>query len=233
MTELLYFTDSYLKEFSASMVEVTETGVVLDRTVFYPTGGGQPCDIGVLMRGGEEFIITGVMKNDGKIIHETKVGLQKGDLVAGKINWEKRYKLMKMHTSAHLLSGIFYKKAGVLITGNQLDTEKSRMDFNLEVMDKDFVASVVADANAAIVTDAPIKIYSLPREEAMKNPEFIKLAGALPPTIDTLRIVEIVGYDTQADGGTHVKALGEIGKIELLSVENKGKNNRRMYFSVG
>lgn len=139
---------------------------------------------------------------------------------------------MKMHTTAHLLSAIFFKKAKVLITGNQLDVDKSRMDFNLETMDKDFVAAVVADANATIATNAPVKIYSLPREEAMKNPGMVKLAGALPPNVQTLRVVEIVGIDTQADGGTHVKAVKEIGKIELLSVENKGKNNRRMYFTV-
>lgn len=232
MTELLYFNDSYLREFSASVTEVTEHGVVLDRTAFYPTGGGQPFDVGVLMRGQENFPVTNVTKKEGKVVHETQLGLQKGDTVSGKINWERRYQLMKMHTTAHLLSAIFFKKAKVLITGNQLDVDKSRMDFNLETMDKDFVAAVVADANATIATNAPVKIYSLPREEAMKNPGMVKLAGALPPNVQTLRVVEIVGIDTQADGGTHVKAVKEIGKIELLSVENKGKNNRRMYFTV-
>ncbi len=232
MTELLYFTDSYLKEFSAQVIGVEETGVVLDKTAFYPTGGGQPFDMGLLVKDGKEFMVHSVVKKEGNVMHQTTAGLQVGDRVVGKIDWERRYKLMRMHTSAHLLSAIFFTKAKVLITGNQLDIHKSRMDFNLETMDKDIVAAVIADANAHIATNVPVKIYSLPREEALKNPEIVKLAGALPPVVDTLRIVEIVGVDIQADGGTHVKALGEIGKIELLSIENKGKNNRRMYFTV-
>lgn len=232
MTELLYFNNSYCKEFSAQVTEVTETGIVLDKTAFYPTGGGQPFDIGVLVKEGKDFMVTGVIKKEGKVIHETTPGLQVGDKVVGKIDWERRYKLMKMHTSAHLLSAIFFTQAKVLITGNQLDIHKSRMDFNLETMDKAIIQNIVDEANKCIAQNIPIKIYSLPREEALKNPEIVKLAGALPPAVDTLRIVEIVGVDIQADGGTHVKALGEIGKIELLSVENKGKNNRRMYFTV-
>jgi len=233
MTELLYFTDSYLKEFPARVVEVTETGVVLDKTAFYPTGGGQPFDTGILVKNGKEFMVNGVIKKEGEIIHETAAGLQIGDTVAGKINWERRYQLMKMHTSAHLLSAIFHKQLGVLITGNQLDVEKSRMDFNLETFDKALVQKVVDDANKCIAQNILTKVYFLPREEALKKPEIVKLADALPPSVDMLRIVEIIGVDIQADGGTHVKALGEIGKIALLSVENKGKNNRRMYFSVG
>lgn len=232
MTELLYFNDSYLKEFSAKVAEVIGNCVVLDKTAFYPAGGGQAFDTGVLVKDGKEFMVNSVVKKEGKIVHETTSELQTGDNVIGRINWERRYKLMRMHTSAHLLSALFYKKAGVLITGNQMDVEKSRIDFNLETIDKEFIASIIKSANDAIATNAPVKIYSLQREEAMKNPEIVKLAGALPPTIETLRIVEIVGIDIQADGGTHVKALGEIGKIELLSLENKGKNNRRLYFTV-
>lgn len=232
MIELLYFNDSYLTNFSAIVIEVVSNGVVLDKTAFYPSGGGQPSDMGILVTNGKEFTVNGVTKKEGKIVHETVQGLHVGDNVVGTINLERRYKLMRMHTSAHLLSAIFYKQLGVLITGNQLDVEKSRMDFNLETFDKKIIQNVVDEANKCIAQNIPTKIFSLPRQEALKNPDMVKLAGALPPAIDMLRIVEIVGIDIQADGGTHVKALGEIGKIELLSIENKGKNNRRMYFTV-
>ncbi len=233
MTELLYFTNSYLNEFSAKVIEVIGNDIVLDKTAFYPTGGGQPHDVGMVLRGGEEFGVVGVCKKDGKVIHTVeKTGLHTGDIITGKIDWQRRYKLMRMHTTAHLLSALFYTRAGVLITGNQLNTDKSRIDFNLETLDKELITQLVTEANAAIVKDVPVKVYSLPREDAMNNPDIVKLAGALPPSIATLRIVEIQGIDVQADGGTHVKSLSEIGKIEILSLENKGKNNRRLYFTV-
>lgn len=233
MTEPLYFSDSYLKEFTARVTEVVDHGVVLDRTAFYPQGGGQPSDTGILLRGTEEFGVSSVVKKEGKIVHELPAyGLQVGDNVIGKINWERRYTLMRMHTSAHLLSALFYSRARVLITGNQLDVTKSRMDFNLEILDKEMIDCLVIEANAAIAQQVPVKVYSLPRAEALSRPEIVKLANALPPNIDVLRIVEIEGIDIQADGGTHVKQLGEIGFITLLSVENKGKNNRRLYFTV-
>jgi Ser-tRNA(Ala) deacylase AlaX len=139
---------------------------------------------------------------------------------------------MRHHTSAHLLAAIFYNELSVLITGNQLGTEQSRMDFSMENFDKSLMEEVFRKANEAIHEDRHVKIYFLKREDAMKIPGIVKLAGALPPSIDELRIVEIVGIDIQADGGCHVASLKEIGEIVFLKAENKGKSNRRVYYNV-
>ena len=137
-----------------------------------------------------------------------------------------------MHTAAHLLSSIFNKEYGVLITGNQIDEDKTRIDFNMENFDRGNIIKIIETANELIKQDITIKTYYLPREEAMKITGVVKLAGALPPDVNELRIVEIPGVDIQADGGTHVKSLAEIGTIEFLKAENKGKDNRRVYYSV-
>lgn len=139
---------------------------------------------------------------------------------------------MRMHTSAHLLSAIFYNKLGAKITGNQIDFDKSRIDFSLESFDRALIESLIEEANRIIEKDAQIKIYFLKREEALKIPGLVKLAEAQPPDVETLRIVEIEGIDIQADGGCHVSRLKEIGKIVLLKLENKGKANRRIYYRV-
>lgn len=234
MTEILYMDDCYLKEFDAKVTEVLDKGVVLDRTAFYPKGGGQPPDYGTLVRKSDnkEFKVTYTGKVDGKLIHETEHGLNIGDEVTGKIDWERRYKIMRMHTAAHIISALINKKTGALITGNQLDLDKSRIDFNLEDFDRDAILEYINNVNLLIENDADVKIYYMDREEALKLPDMVKLAGALPPSINKLRVVEIENVDKQADGGTHVKKLSEIGKIEILELKNKGKNNRRMYFTV-
>ena len=234
MNNALYMDDSYLKEFEATVESVKDYKyIVLDKTTFYPNVGGQPYDTGVLIRDGEEFPVAYVGKFSGQISHEvSKLGLEEGDKVIGKINWERRYKLMRMHTAAHLLSGVFHTKLGALITGNQKDVEKSRMDFDLEDFDKEKIEEMVSLANEIVKKYLPVKVYYRAREEAMKIPGIIKLANALPPDIDKLRIVEIEGVDIQADGGTHVKSLKEIGTIEVVKIENKGKSNRRLYFTL-
>lgn len=234
MKQPLYMNDSYLKEFDAKVESVKDNKyVVLDTTAFYPNGGGQPYDTGVLVRDDEHFPIVFVGKFSGVISHEvSKPGLKQADKVVGKINWERRYKLMKMHTAAHLLSGIFHSKLGALITGNQKDVEKSRMDFNLEEFDRTKIIEMVKLANDIIQKDLPVKVYYKPKEEALKIPGIIKLASKLSPDVENFRIVEIEGVDIQADGGTHVKSLKEIGTIETLKLENKGKNNRRLYFGL-
>ena len=137
---------------------------------------------------------------------------------------------MQYHTAAHVLAGLFNTATGALITGNQIGIEKTRFDFNLEHFDRSVLEDAINSANKVLGTDVPIKIYNLPREEAMKIPGIVKLANALPPDVSELRIVEIVGVDTQADGGCHVKNLLEVPKIELIGCKNKGKCNRRVYF---
>ena len=195
--------------------------------------GGVAYDKGVFLRNGEEFPVIYTGKFEGKISHEvSKPGLKEGDKITGKIDWSRRYKLMRLHTTAHLLSAIFHTKANAKITGGQIDIEKSRIDFSLENFDREKIQEYSSIANELIKKDMPVKIYYKNREEAMKIPGIIKLANALPPDVETLRIVEIEGVDIQADGGCHVKSLKEIGEIEILKAENKGKDNRRVYYTV-
>lgn len=232
--EALYLEDSYLKEFEATVESVKDDKyIVLDKTAFYPIGGGQPYDTGVFIRDTEEFPVVYVGKFSGRISHEvSKPGLKPGDKIIGKIDWDRRYKLMRMHTAAHVLSAIFHNKTGAMITGGNLDLEKSRIDFSLDNFDREKIQAYAHLANSIIQKNLDVKTYSLPREEAMKIPDVVKLAGALPPEVEKLRIVEIEGVDKQADGGCHVKNLKEIGKIDILKAENKGKNNRRVYYTV-
>ena len=139
---------------------------------------------------------------------------------------------MKLHTAAHLLASIFHNKSGALITGGKIEPDQGRMDFSLENFDRQIIDGYCKLANELIQKDAPVKISYMKREEALKIPDMIKLANKMPPEVETLRIVEIEGIDKQADGGCHVKSLKELGKIEILKVENKGKNNRRVYYDV-
>lgn len=234
MEEPLYLQDSYMRECEASVVELIEPKkVVLDRNLFYPRGGGQPSDSGKLVLNGSEFRVLNVEKKDGKIVHELdREGINAGDSVHCILNWDRRHKLMRMHAAAHILAGMFASETGALITGNQLDEDKSRFDFSLENFDRAKFDEIAEKANEKIAQGIELKIYSLPREEAMKIPGVVKLANALPPSISVLRIVEIPGADVQADGGTHVKNTSEIGKIEILKLENKGAANRRIYFML-
>jgi len=233
MTELIYLEDSYMKEFTAKVTKVDGNKIYLDITAFYPQGGGQPTDTGVLECNGESYKITQVKKDENGIAHTVdKEGLKEGDEVLGKIDWERRYKIMRMHTAAHAISAALAAKYAVQITGNNLDTEKSRIDFNLETFDREAIEQTIKELNEKIAQGADIKISYMPREEALKDPALVKLANVLPPAVKELRIVEIEGIDRQCDGGTHVKNAKEIGTIEIVSMDNKGKTNRRIYFTV-
>ena len=232
-TKLLYLDDSYLKECDATVLSTEGNKIILDQTVFYARGGGQPTDKGIIKRGEEEYKVLEVKKENGEIVHILdKEGLKEGDKVHCVIDWQRRYKLMRMHTAAHVLASIFYKDYNAKITGNQLEEEKTRFDFSMENFEREKMEKAIEKANEYLSKDINVKVYYMPREEALKNPEMVKLANALPPNIDPLRIVEIPSIDIQADGGTHVKNLKEVGKIKLLKLENKGKNNRRIYFTL-
>lgn len=242
MTEFLYMKDSYLKEFEATVTEVRNGAVILDRTAFFPAGGGVPCDTGWLTKNGTRFDVTEVAKRDDQIIHTVQNSdIKPGDTVSGNINWERRYVLMRNHTAAHLLASIFYNELNVLITGNQLDVDQSRMDFSMENFDRSLIEKVFQKANEEIHKNHVVKSYFMKREDALKIPGIIKLAAAGPqgndlthfPNTPELRIVEIEGIDIQLDGGCHVNSLKEIGKIEFMKAENKGKNNRRIYYTIG
>ena len=236
--EALYLDDSYLKEFEAKVISVAKGGddkwfIVLDQTAFYPNSGGQPHDEGKLVKDGEAYPIVFVGKFSGKISHETnKEGLKEGDSVKGVIDWERRYTLMRMHTAAHVLSGIIEKHTGALMTGNQLGLDRSRLDLNVAEFDKEKMIEYIKESNDAIDKDLPIEVSYMPMEQALKDKSLFKLANKLPPTVKNLRIVDIVGCVREADGGTHVKSLKEVGKISFLKADNKGKNNRRVYFKL-
>ena len=230
----LYLHDSYIRSCNARVISVKDGKfIVLDQTVFYPRGGGQPCDTGMLIRAGEEFPVVAVAKAEGNISHEvSKVGLQAGYGVECVIDWPRRYRLMRMHTAGHILAAIMYKRNGILITGNQLDVDKTRFDFSMENFDKAAFQSLVDEANAAIPRSLEVSISFLPREEAMKIEGAVKLAVALPPDVKELRMVRIGDVDYQADGGTHVKNTSEIGRIVFVGAENKGKNNRMITYTL-
>jgi len=229
-----YQEDSYLREFESTVDEVNnEKYIVLNDTIFYPNTGGQPCDTGSMIKEGEEYKVVFVGKFDGKVSHEVdKLGLKAGDQVKCIIDWERRYTLMKYHTAAHVLSKIIFKEAGAITSGNQLGVDGSRIDFTLEKFDKDKVQDWIDKTNEILEKKIPVKIEQMPREDALKIPDFIRTKANLLQDIPILRIVNIEGFDMQACGGTHVKNLGEIGRIELIKTENKGKDNRRIYFKL-
>ena len=228
----LYMEDSYKQEFHARVVS-GGTEVMLDETAFYPTSGGQPNDTGAIIGpDGSIYAVTDVKKSGGNIVHAVdEQGLAEGDHVRCKINWERRYRLMKMHTAAHVLSAVVAKD-GALITGKQLGVEESRIDFSLDNFDKDKLGSIAERANKLIEKGAHVRTYFLRRDEALKIPGIVKLAEKMPPDLPELRIVDITGIDIQACGGTHVREIGEIGRIKVTGTENKGKTNRRMYYMI-
>lgn len=229
----IYLEDSYTKKFTATITRIDGKAVYLDQTAFYPQGGGQPSDTGTITRNGDTFNVEHVKKDEHGVRHElNKEGLNEGDTITGNITWERRYKLMRIHTAAHCLSATIHNTFGAKITGNNLDTEKSRIDFNLDEIDKDAINNAVRKLNETIAQGAPVRVTYMDREQALQDPQLVKLAGRLPPAIQELRIVTIDGIDRQCDGGTHVKDAQEIGTIEILNVENKGKQNRRIYFTV-
>ncbi len=234
MTEMLYLQDSYLKEFSAKVEKVSENKfVVLDKTAFFAQGGGQPCDTGFLEKNGKKLKVVFVKKFGNEISHQVENNsLKVGDEVKGIINWQNRYKLMRMHTATHILSAIIFEEIGSLITGNQLGIDKTRIDFNVENFDRDLLKSFEEKTNNAIKTNSGVSISFMPTEEALKNEKLFRLKDVLPKNLKELRIVKIGDIDVQADGGTHVKNTQEIGQIKIIKMENKGKNNRRIYFEL-
>lgn len=232
MAELLFLSNSYLKEFEATVLKAEGKLVVLDKTVFYPTGGGQPSDTGTIKTGKGSFRVLGAKKMDGEVFHEVdREGLAEGDKIKGIIEWERRYKLMRMHTAVHAFCGLFEREKGCLITGNQLGTEESRVDLDLEAFDREMVERIAEETNRKLAAGAEVKVYTIPREEALNIGNVSKLAAGLPD-LKEFRIVDIVGIDTEADGGTHVSNTKEVGKIEIVRLENKGKGRRRIYLRL-
>jgi len=232
MVRALYMDDSYLKSWNAKVTNVKDGKyIVLDNTAFYPKGGGQPWDEGYITKDNEKFRVVYVGKFSGQISHEVdKPGLKIGDEVSCELDWERRYTYMRYHTASHLISNILYRRADAKITGNQIELDKTRMDFSMMDYSPEKLRDYVDEANEIIEQDLPITIDYMSRDEVLGKPELARLAVGLPENIKEFRIVKIGDIDEQVDGGTHINHLNEIGKIEVTKTVNKGKNNRRMYF---
>jgi misacylated tRNA(Ala) deacylase len=238
MTQLLYQTDSYLKEFDARVtaMDPEARAVVLDRTTFYPGGGGQPHDTGQLAAGGEVYSVEKVKKQGADVLHFLggEAPLPEPDTqVHGRIDWDHRYKLMRTHTALHVLCGTVFRDYGALVTGGNMDPLHGRMDFEFERLQRELVGEIEAAVNKEVETGREVRVKILPREEAFQIPDLIRTKiNLLPEGIQEVRTVEIVGLDLQADGGTHVLNTSEVGKIRVTDYKSKGAINKRIYIEV-
>jgi misacylated tRNA(Ala) deacylase len=231
-THRLEFTDQTVREWDAVVLASDpETGVVLDRSAFYPGGGGQPPDHGVLLWGGVQTRIVGARTGDDLYLipAEGDPLPSPGTAVRGALDDTRRSSLMRTHSGLHLLSGVVFRDFGALVTGGNMEPGTARMDFNLPEVRPDFRQRVEAACATEVAADRRIDVKILPRDEAFQIPDIIRTAtDLLPPDLTEVRIVDIVGLDTQADGGTHVASTRQIGRIEVAKVENKGRGFRRL-----
>ena len=234
MTELLCQSDAYLKEFDGTVTAVNGDLVALDRTAFYPRGGGQPSDTGILRADEGEYRVLEAKKQAGEVWHKLdRAGLAPGAQVHGVVDWDRRYKLMRTHTALHILCGTIFRDYGVSVTGGDMEPLAARMDFELEHMSSDFAQHVEEKVNAEVQAAREIRVKVLPRDEAFQIPDLIRTRiNLLPPDIKEVRTVEIVGLDLQADGGTHVANTREVGRIRVVGHESKGKINKRLRIAV-
>ena len=238
MTDLLYQTDSYRREFSATVVAVNtdERAVALDATAFYPGGGGQPGDLGMMQAEGQEYPVVKVKQVDGAVWHwlaGEELLPAKGAAVSGRLDWDRRYALMRTHTALHILCGVVWRDYGAQVTGGNMEPLNGRMDFEFATMSGELVGEIEAKCNVEVAAARPVRVAILPREEAFQIPDLIRTKiNLLPPGIPDVRTVEIVGLDLQADGGTHVANTREVGRIRVTDYKSKGAINKRIYISV-
>jgi misacylated tRNA(Ala) deacylase len=242
MTVLLYQLDSYLQQFSATVSAVDEANraVILDQSAFYPGGGGQPCDTGTL----NGIPVLRLKKTTVESPEGSPAGIWHflggdaplpavGSPVQGEIDWQRRYPLMRTHTAMHILCGTIFRDFGAQVTGGDMDPLKGRMDFEFESLTRDLVGVIEAAVNREVAAARPVKISILPREQAFQIPDLIRTKiNLLPPGIEHIRVVELVGLDLQADGGTHVRSTSEVGKMHVVDYKSKGKINKRIYVEL-
>jgi misacylated tRNA(Ala) deacylase len=235
-TRRLELSDSTLREWDAVVLDADrETGIVLDRSAFYPGGGGQPPDHGVLLWGGVQTRIVGVLKGDDLhlVPHEDDPLPPVGTVVRGAVEDGRRTALMRTHSGLHLLSGVVFRDFGALVTGGNMEPLEARLDVNLESVPEGFRDTIETACNREVDADRGITAYELPRDEALAIPDIIRTAtNLLPPTIEIVRIVDIDGLDVQADGGTHVASTRQIGRMRVVKIENKGKGFRRIRIAL-
>ena len=234
MTDILCYNDSYLQDFEAIVTDVVGTGIVLDKTVFYPGGGGQPCDTGTIKWDGGSTEVSKVSRVDGKLVHMVEDSMPDvGESITGVIDWDKRYQLMRTHTALHILCGVVWRDYAAQVTGGNMTPLQARMDFELSEMSSGFASEIENLVNQEVQAERDIKVFNLSREEAFKIPDLIRMKiNKLPDSISEVRIVDISGLDLQADGGTHVHNTREVGNIRVIGHESKGRINKRLRIAV-
>lgn len=238
MTKLLYQLNSYIRNFNAVITDVDQENraIILDQTAFYPGGGGQPADSGLITIDKEIYPISRAKKIGEQILHyvETPGDLpMHGTKITGEIAWRRRFQLMRIHTAMHILCGVIFRDYGATVTGGDMEPLKGRMDFEFETMHKELVQKIEISINQEVKNARPLRVEILSRNEAFKIPDLIRTKiNLLPEGISEVRVVEIVGLDLQADGGTHVDNTSEVGQIHVIDYKSKGKINKRIYIEL-
>jgi misacylated tRNA(Ala) deacylase len=231
VTELLYLRDAYQVSFYATVVDTREGAVALDRTAFYPTGGGQPHDTGLLAG----LTVVDVRKEGDLVWHSLDGGPlpSVGDVVEGTIDWDRRHRLMRTHTALHVLCGVIWNEWRVPVTGGNMEPLAARMDFEFDPVPDGFGPRIEELVNAELAADRPIEVQFLPRDTAVQDADLIRTkVNMIPESVSEIRVVDIVGLDKQADGGTHVRSTAEVGRITVTKLENKGKGNKRVRLEI-
>jgi misacylated tRNA(Ala) deacylase len=231
VTELLYLRDAYQVSFNATVVDTREGAVALDRTAFYPTGGGQPHDTGLLAG----LTVVDVRKEGDLVWHSLDGGPlpSVGDVVEGTIDWDRRHRLMRTHTALHVLCGVIWNEWRVPVTGGNMEPLAARMDFEFDPVPDGFGPRIEELVNAELAADRPIEVQFLPRDTAVQDADLIRTrVNMIPESVSEIRVVDIVGLDKQADGGTHVRSTAEVGRITVTKLENKGKGNKRVRLEI-
>lgn len=231
-TEQLYLTDAYLREFNSEVIDIRGDSVALSRTAFYATSGGQPHDLGSLEWAGGSSEVVDVRNREGVIWHrlpDTAPTPAPRVAVNGAIDWDRRHMLMRTHTALHILCGVIWKEWQCPVTGGNMEPLKARMDFEFDPLPDGFTDTVNRLVRAEIDADRPITVSFLPRSKALEDADLIRTkVNLIPESVSTVRIVDIVGLDRQADGGTHVSSTAEVGQFEIVKTESKGKGNKRV-----
>lgn len=234
MTEKLYLKDAYVRQFGARVLQVEGAEVLLDRTAFYPGGGGQPSDRGSLRRGGALWPVVGLRNSPQGVWHQLE-GAPPGpeSEVEGELDWERRHRLMRTHTAMHILCGVVWRDYGAQVTGGNMEPLRGRMDFEFPRLTQDLVKEIESKIRREVEANRRVQTRILPREEAFQIPDLIRTkVNLLPADLQEVRVVEIVGLDLQADGGTHVAATGEVGEVRIVDYKSKGALNKRLVVAL-
>jgi misacylated tRNA(Ala) deacylase len=236
VTELLYLRDAELRTFDATVAAVVDGGVVLDQTAFYVTGGGQPHDTGMLSWNGGSAKVVDVRKDrdTGEVTHLLDGSLPTaGTDVCGEVDWDRRHALMRTHTALHVLCGVIWNEYGTAVTGGNMEPLSARMDFEFDPLPEGFGETIERRVNEELAAARPIDVLFLPRETAVEDEDLIRTkVNMIPASVKEIRVVDIVGLDKQADGGTHVRTTDEVGRIRVVKTESKGKGNKRIRIEV-